>query len=292
MQPSIVLTNGTRTTLASLASLAGGGGGSSGVSSKESSSESPASTSGATARYPLGDPRSLVQGTSEWKSARSGLLTASVAGAALGVKGAFRSRDSVAAALHAALNGLTVPGEEDAGLDESRQAAMERGRTLEPVVRRVYERLRGVRVEESGLHLHPRHPKELAASPDGIVLRFDGTLSDLIEFKVPRQNTTGAGLTDAYMVQLQLTMACTNTQRADFVVYVERPGGRSGLLITCVERDDNLLKIMTRQLLAFHAEARLDDQPYPLNSSDLVELRSALRDARAEHVGDETEYHV
>ena len=82
-------------------------------------------------------------------------------------------------------------------------------------------------------------------------------------------------------------MACTGTQRADFVVYVERSGGRSNLLITRVERDDDLLQLITNQLLEFHAEARLDDEPYPVDSSDGVQLRSALRDARAEHVGDE-----
>eukprot|EP00966_Prymnesium_polylepis_P237998 5504264-Prymnesium_polylepis.1 len=52
-------------------------------------------------RYPSSDPRSLVQGTAAWLQARRGLLTASVAGAALGLNGAFRSRDDVAAVLHA-----------------------------------------------------------------------------------------------------------------------------------------------------------------------------------------------
>ena len=38
----------------------------------------------------------------------------------------------------------------------------------------------------------------------------NGELSDLlVEIKVPRENTRGAGLTDAYLCQLQLTMACT-----------------------------------------------------------------------------------
>ena len=46
-------------------------------------------------------------------------------------------------------------------------------------MRTEYERLRGVRVEESGLHLHPRPPTALAASPDGIVLRTAGELSAL-----------------------------------------------------------------------------------------------------------------
>ena len=149
------------------------------------------------ARYPPGDPRSLVQGTSEWKLARTGLLTASVAGAALGVNGALRSRDSVAATLHAQLHGSAEPAN-DGDFSDDRRQLMQRGQQLEPVARLAYERIFGVRVEESGLHPHPRHPNALAASPDGIVLKSDGGLSDLlVEIKVPRADTKGVGLTDA-----------------------------------------------------------------------------------------------
>ena len=158
-----------------------------------------------------------------------------------------------------------------------------------------------MRVEESGLHLHPRHPTALAASPDGIVLRTDGELSDLlVELKVPRARSRGPGLTDAYLCQLQLTMACTGTRRADLVVLRELrdegSGGNGGdgdgqparqLAITRVERDDALLDVMERQLLAFHAEAQVDDEPFPLEPVDVAQLRLALRDARAERVGEE-----
>jgi len=248
------------------------------------------------ARYPPGDPRSLVQGTPEWKLARAGLLTASVAGAALGVSGAFQSRDSVAAALHAQLHGLADPAG-DGELDDDRRQAMQRGQQLEPVARRAYEWLFGVRVEQSGLHPHPRHPDALAASPDGIVLRSDGALSDLlVEIKVPRANTKGAGLTDAYLCQLQLAMACTQTRRADFVVLRELDNGRSArawqLAVTRVDRDDALLEVMERQLMSFHAEAEQDDEPFPLDPVDAAQLRSALREAREEHVGAERVHEV
>ena len=167
---------------------------------------------------------------------------------------------------------------------------MERGQRLEPVARRAYERLFGVRVEESGLHPHPRHPNALAASPDGIVLRPDGGLSDLIvEIKVPRENTRGTGLTDAYLCQLQLTMACTGTRRADFVVLREQ-GATRQLAVTRVERDDALLDVMEPQLLDFYAEAKEDDEPFPIDSIEAARLRSALRDARAERVGEERVY--
>ncbi len=247
-------------------------------------------------RYAPDDPRSLVQGTRAWRRAREGLLTASVAGAALGLAGAFRSRDAVSETLHAQLNGLVEPDEEEGtNLDAERREAMERGRALEPVARRAYERLRDVRVEESGLHPHPRHPTALGASPDGIVLRTDGELSDLlVELKVPRAQSRGAGLTDAYFCQLQLAMACTDTRRADFVVLHELRDGQGRttrhLAITRVERDGTLLDVIERQLLAFHAEARVDNEPFPLDPVDTAQLRMALQKARTECVGPEREH--
>ena len=154
-----------------------------------------------------------------------------------------------------------------------------------------------MRVEQSGLHPHPRHPNALAASPDGIVLRSDGGLSDLlVEIKVPRANTKGAGLTDAYLCQLQLTMACAQTRRADFVVLRELSNGRSArawqLAVTRVDRDDALLEVMERQLMSFHAEAEQDDEPFPLDPVDAAQLRSALREAREEHMGAERVHEV
>eukprot|EP00966_Prymnesium_polylepis_P270059 6238733-Prymnesium_polylepis.1 len=98
---------------------------------------------------------------------------------------------------------------------------MQRGEKLEPIARRAYERLFGVAVEESGLHPHPRYPTMLAGSPDGIVVGRSGDLSDtLVEFKVAREGATGMALTDSYICQLQLLMACTATRNADFCVLV------------------------------------------------------------------------
>ena len=173
---------------------------------------------------------------------------------------------------------------------------MRRGNDLEPVARRAYEQLRRVTVEESGLHPHPLYPKELAASPDGIVVQPGGKLSDvLVEFKAPRLNSKGPGLTDAYLIQIQLTMACTQTRFCDFAVLRESRdnyGTQSlrQLAITRVDRDDSLLSVVEAQLLAFHAEARKDDEPFPPNPIDTAQLRMAIREAREEHVGEERVY--
>lgn len=239
-------------------------------------------------RYPPDDPRSLKQGSAEWKRARVGLITASIAGAALGVRGSFLSRNSVAAKLHAQLNGIAYVDETEP--NDSRRLAMERGARLEATARREYERLLNVRVDESGLHPHPRKPEVLAASPDGIVILPDGELSDIVvEIKVPRANTRGAGLSDSYLCQLQLTMVCTSTRFADFVVLLEQNGTRR-LSITRVERDNSMIDVMEGMLIAFFSEAKLDDELFPIETKEAARLQLALLDARTERVGPERVY--
>ena len=47
---------------------------------------------------------------------------------------------------------------------------------------------------------------------------------------------------------------------------------------------------MEPQLLDFYAEAKEEDEPFPTDSIEAAQLRSALRDARAERVGAERVY--
>ena len=102
-------------------------------------------------------------------------------------------------------------------------------------------------------------------------------------------------MTDAYLIQIQLTMACTQTRFCDFAVLRESrdnygtPSLRQ-LAITRVDRDDSLLSVVEAQLLAFHAEARKDDEPFPPNPIDTAQLRVAIREAREEHVSEERVY--
>ena len=74
-------------------------------------------------------------------------------------------------------------------------------------------------------------------------------------------------------------MACTVTRQADCVVLREQ-GATRQLAVTRVERDDALLDVMEPQLLDLYAEAKEDDEPFPVNSIEAAQLRSALRDAR------------
>ena len=67
-----------------------------------------------------------------------------------------------------------------------------------------------------------------------------------------------------------------DTRRADFVVLREQ-GATRQLAVTRVERDDALLDVMEPQLLDLYAEAKEDDEPFPVNSIEAAQLRSALR---------------
>ena len=66
----------------------------------------------------------------------------------------------------------------------------------------------------------------------------------------------------------------------------ELPSGRE-LAITRVERDDAMLVALERQLVAFYEETKEDNEPYPLDSADVAELRMAMRATREESVGKE-----
>ena len=127
------------------------------------------------------------------------------------------------------------------------------------------------------------------------MLRADGSLTGLaVEFKVPRYGTKGPGLTDNYLIQLQLTLACTRSRAVDFATLRMRrdSNGREvrELAVTRVDRDEWLLSVLMEQLLAFWEEAARDDEPYDRSNLEGVELRLALADARIESVGDERVY--
>ena len=68
-------------------------------------------------------------------------------------------------------------------------------------------------------------------------------------------------------------MACTGARRADFVVLREQ-GATRQLAVTRVERDDALLDVMEPQLLDFYAEAKEDDEPFPINSIEAAQLHA------------------
>lgn len=229
---------------------------------------------------PEGDTRLLVQGTQEWQTARLRLLTASNAGAALGVNGAFLQRQEVARRIRSRKAQGVVTH------------AMQRGSRLEPVARALYERIHNKKVAETGLHIHPQYPTQLAASPDGIVLKGDDPDNDpdndpdtLLEIKVPESATTHTDthfLTDAYFCQIQLAMRCTNLKKAEFVVMRALPEWRLQLQVTPVKLDESFCEYMESKLVKFHALAEKNEPPPDLGD----ELKDKLEEARNSSVHD------
>jgi len=98
----------------------------------------------------------------------------------------------------------------------------------------------------------------------------------------PPAERTSASLACAWRSPACIYTHAIQTQREQ--------GATRQLAVTRVERDDALLDVMEPQLLDFYAEAKEDDEPFPIDSIEAAQLRSALRDARAERVGEERVY--
>lgn len=135
----------------------------------------------------------------------------------------------------------------------------------------ILDELAGRGVVECGLLVHavenPRH----AATPDGLVLGFDGEVEALVEIKTSK-NDVGPGtgkVFDGYLLQMQWQMHCTG---ADRVLYVwERHNNVWGttdmdaltlangpapgpLRVAWVERDQSVIDQMVEKADAFLAE--------------------------------------
>jgi putative phage-type endonuclease len=145
----------------------------------------------------------IRQHTPEWHTARRGRITASLAGACLGLS-PFTSRAKAY---------RLIRGEEI----EEENEHMRRGQLLEPVAREMYERRHGVKVEEAGLVIHPQLPW-CAASPDGLITAScPMPWTGILEIKAP------ANLPEEvppwHEIQMMMQMACTGRWFADYFAY-------------------------------------------------------------------------
>ena len=156
------------------------------------------------------------QGSQEWLDARLGMLTGSrLAGALAKTKlGWSASRSKVMFELLAEqLTGLS----DDVYVNKE----MQWGRDYEADARRMYEVTTGNMVTECGLIEHPTI-KGLGASPDGLIDN-DG----LLEIKCPKTTTHlqyifSAVVPEAYLLQMDLQMICTQRKWCDFDSYDPR----------------------------------------------------------------------
>lgn len=190
----------------------------------------------------------MEQGTSEWKLARCGKVTASrVADVIAKTKSGYgASRANYMAELICErLTGMPTEG--------YTSAAMQHGIDTEPMARSAYESAVGALVVETGFVPH-RVILMSGASPDGLV-DDDG----LIEIKCPNTAThIDTLLSDAvpskYITQMQWQMACTGRKWCDFLSYDPRLSENMRLFVKRVNRDDAFIAELEREVMSFLSE--------------------------------------
>ena len=156
------------------------------------------------------------QGSQEWLDARLGMLTGSRLARALAKTGKGWSDKRAGVMFELLAEQLT--GE---SADSYVSKDMQWGRDYEADARRMYEVTTGNMVSECGLIEHPTI-KGLGASPDGLI-DDDG----LLEIKCPKTTThlqyIYAGVVpEAYTLQMDLQLLCTQRKWCDFASYDPR----------------------------------------------------------------------
>lgn len=190
----------------------------------------------------------IVQGSPEWFAERVGKVTASrVADVVARTKSGWgASRANYMAELIAE----RLTGAKSEGFVN---AAMQHGIDTEPQARDAYSFYAGVDVEQVGFIAHPTIEMS-GASPDGLVGN-DG----LVEIKCPSTATHIDTLLDGkiperYVLQMQWQMACTGRKWCDFVSFDPRMPESMRLFIKRVERDENLIASLEKDVELFLRE--------------------------------------
>lgn len=194
------------------------------------------------------DGSEIIQGSDEWKQARLGRVTASrVADVIAKTKSGYSaSRANYMAELIAErLTGVPA--------DKYTNAAMAWGTATEDEARAAYEFRSGVVVETVGFLAHPSLAM-CGASPDGLV-GDDG----LVEIKCPNTAThidtlLNGSIPAKYVTQMLWQMECAGRAWCDFVSYDPRLPGAMSLFVKRLERDDERLSEITKEVEAFLGE--------------------------------------
>jgi putative phage-type endonuclease len=190
----------------------------------------------------------IVQGTQAWLQARCGLVTASrVADVIAKTKSGYSaSRATYMGELIAErLTGVPAQG--------FTNAAMAWGTATEPLAREAYRAQSFDDVVEVGFVLHPT-VMQSGASPDGYV-GADG----MIEIKAPNTSThietlLGQKIPEKYVTQMFWQMACSGRAWCDFVSFDPRLPPEMQLFIKRLERDDERIAELEKEVAAFIAE--------------------------------------
>lgn len=190
----------------------------------------------------------ILQGTPEWYAERVGKVTASrIADLTAKTKTGYgASRANYLAELIA--ERLT-----GAKAESYINAAMQHGIDTEPQARGAYEFYADVEVVQVGFIAHPTIAMA-GASPDGLVDDVG-----LVEIKCPNTSThietlLGGLVPDKYIKQIQWQLACTSRQWCDFASYDPRMPESMRLFIHRVERDNELIAQLEKEVREFLAE--------------------------------------
>lgn len=192
----------------------------------------------------------VEQGSPEWLALRLGKVTASrVADVVAKTKAGWgASRANYMAQLVAErLTGTVTPA--------FTNAAMQHGTETEPEARTAYEFYCDVDVVQVPFVEHPTIA-DTGASPDGLV-GSDG----LVEIKCPNTAThietlLGGTVPAKYVTQMLWQMACTGRKFCDFVSYDPRMPESMRLFVKRVERDDEQIKALEKDVADFLSEVR------------------------------------
>ncbi len=222
----------------------------------------------AAALRPLLGTCALVQGSKEWKEERDSRVTASIAPMLLGVS-RFGNRQQAVD---------IVRGEPLPDPTQESKTRMRVGNEMENVARTLYENAHGVLVKQVGLVVHPFN-SVIAASPDGI-LEPPYSSRRLLEIKVGMEKKPV--LSDGYLVQLVVQMACTDAVSVDFMAVHARS---LQFEVTRVCRDKNAERVVIKLLAQAAAEAQTETEALELDVFQQQELLTALRDMQFESVG-------
>lgn len=188
------------------------------------------------------------QRTPEWFAARLGKVTASRVADVMA-----RTKTGYGASRDAYMAQLMVERLTGSVAESFTNAAMQWGTDQEPFARAAYEAHKGVLVDEVGFIAHPKIA-DAGASPDGLV-GDDG----LVEIKCPATAThietlLSGEVPSKYLSQMRWQMACTGRAWCDFVSFDPRMPAAGQLFIRRVERDDDSLAALEREVVKFLAE--------------------------------------
>lgn len=188
------------------------------------------------------------QRSPEWYAARCGSLGASqIADALAKTKSGWGAgrKNAKAQLVAERLSGRNV--------DTYINGAMQRGIDMEGEARDYYAFMSGNDVIECGLFKHPTIDGT-HASPDGLI-DDDG----LLEIKVPNIAThieylEADKMPGKYFAQIQWQMACAQREWTDFISYCEYMPEDLKMFRIRVNRDDEYIKMMEKDVTEFLAE--------------------------------------